>query len=306
MEIRRIDALSVTVAIDNFYDAFFDDPPCGKRYRTLPSRSIYAEHGLSFFVNAFLDRKKYSFIFDFGVDGELLLHNFEVLKIEPKGASALILSHGHFDHYGGLLRLVRHLGSSGIKGLPLYLGSGTFARRFAKKKDDEGLIDLGMLRREELEGVTRVYEIEEPLEFLPGCYISGRIEMKNDYEDISSGFFVEREGILANDDFREELALFFLLRRGLVIISGCAHRGIVNTVTQIVDQTGIRKIYALFGGFHLLEDETRIRKTIEGLEAFSPDYVILCHCSSLSAKLLFMKLVGKRCIINTVGTTYNL
>ncbi|MCX7857906.1 MAG: MBL fold metallo-hydrolase [Deltaproteobacteria bacterium] len=307
MDFKEIDGLSITVIVDNFYDALLDDPPCGKRFRTTPEKSIYAEHGLSFFITAHKGEKKHSFLLDFGVDGNLLLHNLKVLEIEIKSISSLVLSHGHFDHYGGLKGLVKYLDYHGIKGLPLFLGEGAFSRRFFKKKDEKEFIDLGELKREEVEGVTRIYELREPIEFLPGCYLTGIIERKNDYEHIPNNLFLYKEGEIVSDNFQEELAVFFFIKgKGLVVISGCAHRGIVNTISQVVEITGIQKVHAIVGGFHLIHaEEERVHMTFKGLKDFSPDYIIPCHCTGFFAKVLFIATFGKSCIINTVGSTYH-
>lgn len=305
--IREVDGLQVTVVLDNIYDALIDDPPCGKRFRTEPKRSICAEHGLSFFVTAYSGARKYSFFFDFGSHGDLLLHNLNVLGIEPQRASCLILSHGHFDHWGGLSGLKSFLERKGVRGLPFYVGRGLFARRFAKRPEKEELLDLGELKAEDLEGTTRIYEVEEPFEFLPGCYISGRIEMLNEYERLPENLFALREGEIRGDDFMEEICVFFKVRgKGLVVLSGCAHRGIVNSVNQVLRLTGERRIFAIIGGFHLVHsDDSRIKRTIADLSSFSPEYVIPCHCTGILARMLFLENLKGKSVINTSGTTYN-
>lgn len=307
MEIRELDGLQVTVTVDNYYDALLPDPPSGKRFRTSLGNSIYGEHGLSFFITSFRDGKKYHFFFDFGVDGDLLLHNLRVLKIDGKSGCAFVLSHGHFDHYGGLRGFAKHLYLLGVRGVPLYVGKGYFAKRFSKRPDEAELTDLGELKKEDLEGATRIYEVDEPMEFLPGCYLVPNIQMVTNYEELSDNLLVEREGVVTKDDFREELALFFAVKdRGIVIISGCAHRGIVNTLFSVLRLTKEKKIHAVIGGFHLVfADKKRILKTISDFEKFSPDFIVPCHCTGFYARSLFMERLGSRCILNAVGTTYN-
>jgi 7,8-dihydropterin-6-yl-methyl-4-(beta-D-ribofuranosyl)aminobenzene 5'-phosphate synthase len=306
LPMRELDSLSVTIVVDNFYDALLDDPPCGKRFRTTPNNSLFAEHGLSFFVKASCDKKVYSFMFDFGVDGEALMHNLRLLDLDPKTVSSLLLSHGHFDHYGGLPTLVSYLSSSDVKGLPFYCGEGAFTRRFSKRPGKEELIDLGEAKKEDISLVADLREIKGLKEFLPGCYAQGPIEMESEYEEIPDNLFVQRGKEKVRDDFKEEIAIFFVIKgKGLVILSGCAHRGIVNTVRHIVKITGIQKVHAILGGFHLIHaDEKRIITTIADLEAYSLDYVVPCHCTGFSARILFSELMKEKFIINTAGTEY--
>jgi 7,8-dihydropterin-6-yl-methyl-4-(beta-D-ribofuranosyl)aminobenzene 5'-phosphate synthase len=304
-KIKEVEGLSVTCVVDNYYDALRGDPPCGKRFRTKPSSSIYAEHGLSFYVVVRKGYSSYSLLFDFGVDGNVLLHNLHVLGIDPKTVDALVLSHGHFDHYGGLMALVEKLGPSAI---PFYAGEGAFTKRFSKR-DGEEITDLGRLERERLERkAVRIEETESIREIIQGAYLTGKIEMRTAYEKVPESLLVEREGRIERDDFREERALFFSVKgRGLVVLSGCAHRGIVNTVREAVELSGVEKVYAIMGGFHLINaDEERIIRTIEEIKALSPTYLVPMHCTGFEALVAFSQIMSENFIANTVGTTYSL
>jgi len=301
--IREIEALSLTCVVDNYYDSLREDLPFGKRFRTKPSLSIYAEHGLSFYGVVKSGDRSHSFFFDFGVTGDLFLHNLKVLGIDPQKVDALVLSHGHFDHYGGLAALLERIRPRSI---PLYVGKGAFTRRFHERKG-EGLTDLGRLEREKLEEMgVKIEEIESEREILPGTYITGLIKMETPYEKIPETLLVEKEGKIERDYFEEERAIFFSVKgKGLVIISGCAHRGIVNTVKQVIKLTGIKKIHAIIGGFHLMgASEERILKTIEDLKTLSPKYLIPMHCTGLEPYFLFSQTIKENLMLNTVGTTY--
>jgi len=308
-DFHQSQGISITVVTDNYYDALRPDHPCGKRFRTTPDQSIHAEHGLSFFVEVLSEGKSHNFMFDYGIDPSGVINNIKIIGLNLSMLEAMALSHGHFDHWGGLRGLLSLIDTSNHgKEIPFFVGKNCFSRRFSIRPGSKDLIDLGKLKREDIEkaGRFRVIESDKPEEIVRGVYTTGRIKRTTDYEKVPSNLLVEREGKIKQDYFDEELALFTVLKnKGLVIISGCAHAGIVNTVRHIERLTGLDKVYGIIGGFHLINapDDT-IKRTIADIKAINPTYIVPTHCTGFEAIVCFAKEMPEQFILNTAGTTY--
>lgn len=305
----EVDRLKIIVVTDNYYDALRPDPPCGVRYRTAPGLSVHAEHGLAYYVETVVNGNVAGFIFDYGLDPRGLMNNMAILGIDFTKVSAFGLSHGHFDHWSGLIELLKANQSTIAKETPLYVGEEAFARRLSQPPGSTGLRDLGHLAKDEIEklGIVGVVEITESIEAVPGAYLTGYIERIVDYETDNPRLFIERGGEIEIDDFRGEQALFFMVKgKGLVVLSGCAHTGIINTVKQTQKLTGIEKVHAILGGFHLINaGPERIEQVIGAMRGFGPKYVIPTHCTGFEAMVSLSRQMPKQFILNTAGTTYN-
>jgi len=164
------------------------------------------------------------------------------------------------------------------------------------------------LKREDIEnlGLINIVETSLPKQIIPGAYLIGQIDQVTNYEKIPPVFLTRRDGQLVQDDFIGEQAVVLNVRgKGLVVISGCAHRGIVNTVRQAQKITGINKVHAIIGGFHLTgaRPET-IQRTIADIKAFYPDYIAPFHCTGFEAITAFAREMPEQFILNTSGTRY--
>ena len=304
----EIERLTVTVITDNYYDALRPDPPNGKRYRSFPGASIHAEHGFSCHLESVVNGRSYFFMFDYGLDCRGIINNMELLGIDPGKVDAFGLSHGDFDHWSGLIGVLKNSTQKIPQNTPLYLGEDTFAHRYSIRPGSQDLIDLSELKKEEIEstGIVRVVEVAEPTEVIPGCYLTGNIERITEYEHGSTALIIEKGGRLEQDHFPGEQALVCNIKgKGLVILSGCAHAGIVNTVKHAQKISGIKKIHALIGGFHLINAEPDvILLTVEDIRSITPDYIVPAHCTGFEAITRFASEMPEQFILNTAGTQY--
>jgi len=304
-----VDKMVLTVVIDNYYDTVRKDAPIGKTCRTVPGKAIYAEHGLSCVIETVVEGTSHMFMFDYGASSDGLLNNFRVLDIDVSALQAFSLSHGHFDHWGGLIPFLTTYENQIKSGIPLYVGEEAFIRRFSVRPSGYDLNDLGCLDRDAIEsfGKIDIIDVREPVEIIPGAWLTGTIERMTSYEKVPASLLVMREENIEQDDFRGEQSVICSVRgKGLVVISGCAHAGIINTLRHARKITGIYKIHAVIGGFHLVNAETEvIRQTITDMQEMAPDYVIPMHCTGFEAMTAFRDAMPDQFILNTAGTRYS-
>jgi 7,8-dihydropterin-6-yl-methyl-4-(beta-D-ribofuranosyl)aminobenzene 5'-phosphate synthase len=305
---READAVRIWILADNYYDALRTDNEVVKRYRSSPGKSIHAEHGLSYYVETAVDGETSSCMFDFGMDPCGAVNNARLLGIDTSKTEALILSHGHFDHWGGVEEILRQNMGRMKPSCKFYVGEEAFLPRYSRRPGSQEAAGIGKLNQEKIEAYgIDIEEIKSPIQIIPGAYCTGPITRVTEYESIPPSLLVERNYSIETDDFRGELALFFLLKnKGLIVLSGCAHRGIVNTIRQAQRISGVEKIHAIIGGFHLIHAKPEIvRNTIADIIAMRPQYVAPAHCTGFEAVVAFSQYMPSEFILNTAGTQYS-
>ena len=251
-------------------------------------------------------------MFDYGLDFSGVSKNMELLDIDVRKLDAIALSHGHFDHFEGLTSLLKYNKAKIRKGIPFYAGEESFSNRFvnlpAGRYEPSGLQNLGQLKREEIDtlGFVKIIEVKEPTPIVPGAYLTGNIERVTEYEKGSPILLIKRGDKMDPDLFLGEQSLVFNVKgRGLVVLSSCAHIGIVNTVKHAKKITGIDKVHTVIGGFHLIgAPMPKIQSTVADIKAINPDYIVPMHCAGWEAMSIFAKEMPKQFILNTVGTRY--
>jgi 7,8-dihydropterin-6-yl-methyl-4-(beta-D-ribofuranosyl)aminobenzene 5'-phosphate synthase len=234
-------------------------------------REYGAEHGFSAFIRA--DKQV---LFDTGAS-DLFIKNASLAAIDVNSADYIALSHGHWDHGNGLAHL------SGGK---LVCHPGCFVSRYQNRTG--AFVGLQLSENQ----IYKKFEVQvsaEPVWLSEQIVFLGQIPRKTSFEAQKTSFHFENQ----NPDFVEDdSGLGVLTHNGLVVVSGCAHSGIVNMVNRACEVTGCNKVYAVLGGFHLLDDDERIMQTIDGLKQLNVQKVFPCHCTRLPALSAFFQQFG--------------
>ena len=301
--LREADRLEVTVLIDNYTDIFMaQNMEVDKRLD--PSEPILAEHGLSCLIKVFSGSEEYWILMDTGMSSKCFFNNITALNIDINKIESVILSHGHFDHIGGLIELFNQVSSE----IPLVLHPDAFLER-RLNNPSVGPSDIPILNENDLiDAGAKIIKSKGSYSLASDLILlTGEVERTTSFEQGFPWAEAKINGIWTVDPFRDDQGIIIKLKdKGLVVISGCAHAGIINTIeySRKISQTD--KIHAVLGGFHLTGPLFKqiISPTIEEMKKINPDYLIPMHCTGWDAINQFKEEMPENVIINTVGTTY--
>jgi 7,8-dihydropterin-6-yl-methyl-4-(beta-D-ribofuranosyl)aminobenzene 5'-phosphate synthase len=266
--------------------------------------SIIAEHGFSALIKNTLNGKTHTFLFDFGFSEDGAAHNARMLGVNMSEVEATALSHGHSDHTGGLFKLAALIGK---KNIPFVVHPSAFKSPRYIKYSENLKINFPKLTHQMVESVGfSVIESDRPYYLLDDTILFlGEIPRRTDFE---KGFPVahwQKDGKELWDAIKDDTSVVMNIKdKGLVIVSGCAHAGIINTVRHAKAVTGINKIHVVVGGFHLSGPlfEGIIDRTTEELKKLNPDYVIPMHCTGRKAIMAMEAQMPDKFILNMAGT----
>ena len=311
--LRQVDKIEVLTLMDNYVDVLLGNTEVVRRAAHSGGGEIFkdtlvGEHGLSMLVTVYEGQKKHTILFDTGYSAVGVLHNIEHLGLDLKEIECIVLSHGHMDHLGSLNVLLEKM----PKPMPLLVHPYAFTSpRYVSRKDGGKDRFPIMLDRREIE--KRGGQIKETAGPTLICedtiMVSGEVERATSFEKGMPNAMVERNGKLEKDPISEDQALFVHLRgKGLAVIGGCSHAGIVNTVLYGKKLTGAQTVHAVLGGFHLSGPffEPGIGETIEALKAMAPKVLVPMHCTGWKAIHRFEEAFPGVFILNAVGSNYTL
>ncbi len=303
-KVKPVDRLEVTVLVDNYIDFFVPQAtPIDQRLPLDPHRTLLAEHGLSCLVRVFSGKQEHTLLLDAGLSPGCLSHNARQLGIDLHAVEVVVMSHGHFDHTGGLAEFFR----GQTHQVPLAVHPDAFLPR--RMNGPKGRLDLPQPDAVSLKKAGADILMRKDLSTLAAGHVlvTGEVERKMPFEKGFPGMEIFRDGHWEADPISDDQALVINVKdKGLVVISGCAHAGIVNTVEYARKMSGVDRVYAVMGGFHLTGPmfEPLIQPTIEALKVLDPAYVVPMHCTGWNAINRFFAEMPGRCLLNTVGTTY--
>ena len=333
--VPEVDRVAVRVVVDSYQIAVAPSAEVGsveiQRFGWAlsdqpPSQALISEFGLSMHVELRRGDQLRQVLMDFAFTPGAMVNNTGLLGIDPTGLDALVLSHGHYDHFGGLVGFLQASEGKLKAKIPFHVGGEEcFCSREWTAPPLQG--NFGSLDRKALERAdVTVTFAEGPAVLADHAFTTGQVPQTT-FEKILSpsrmkigvdgdvGCYPdrfteeERQAAVIPDQFRHEIATVYNLKgRGLVVLTSCSHRGIINIVKQAQAVSGIEKVHAVLGGFHLAPyKEDYVRQVVAGLKEIDPDYIVPMHCSGepfyeitkaeLPAKLL-RSYTGTRFVFN--------
>ncbi|KKG15200.1 dihydropteroate synthase [Methanosarcina sp. 2.H.T.1A.6] len=314
LNIREADRLEITVFMDNYTDMLLvESTGVYKRPQIPLPQILLAEHGLSCLIKVYAGAEEHTVLMDAAITPACLLNNIELLKADPGSIEVVVLSHGHPDHFLGLVGLLKLISEKRDKGatpgIPLILHPDAFLERRLNIPAIGRPVPIPVLNEDVMKEAGAVpVKSEKAFPIANGLiHTTGEIERKIPFEKGFPRAEAKVDGNWITDPFRDDQGLVIKLKgKGLVVISGCAHAGIINTVEHAKKITGTDKVHAVLGGFHLTGQlfDPIIQPTIDQMKRINPDYVVPMHCTGWKAINRFAEEMPGKFLLNTVGTTY--
>lgn len=326
-----VDKLSAHVLIDLTHNIFLKPTTFKGMAVTPPARAkdytkeLHTQWGLSYFLESTKDGETRALMLDYGYTPEALLNNIEITGVEPKKLDALIVSHGHFDHYGGLIGFLDKYRNVLPTNVKLYAGGeDNFCHRVAPTGTPGEFSDFGYLDRRALAARdVGVVLCESPTVIVGHAFTTGQIKRETDEKilpntleqfgktadglgcDASHYTPAEQLGKIVSDEhYHEHATAFHVKDRGLVVLSSCSHRGIVNAAKQAMAVSGVNKLHALLGGFHLGPAPMDYTKhVVSEIVDLNPDIVVPMHCSGENFVEAMREIAPDRLFLGSTGAT---
>lgn len=311
--LKEVDRVEIVTLIDNYVDVLLKDtdivtrPPHAAEEEILTD-TLVAEHGLSLLVTVHKGEKTHTILFDTGYSQIGVPHNMALLGIELQEIEAIVMSHAHMDHTGSLHKILE--GMRGPVTLVVHPGAFYYPRYIERDDGTRQRFPRTLSREDLVSEKLKIVESKTPVLLADdGLMVTGQVERTTEFEKGLPGALLERDGKLVPDPISDDQALVLNLKeKGLVIISGCSHSGIINTILHSQKITGIRKVHAVLGGFHLTgpDFEPIIGKTISELKNVAPKVIAPMHCTGWKAIQQLEHEFPSAFVLNSVGSKITL
>ena len=327
MAIQEIEQISITILMDNSTDLLLKNsehairPPLVRNERFVLPPPV-AEHGFSAMVNILRHNQSVSnsFLFDTGVSENGVIHNADILGVDFGKINGIILSHGHLDHFAGLVNIIKRISSSrkaSTNNIDIFTHPDAFLRRW-EIFPDGSRVKSPVLCEQELQQLGGIIHKNSAVTYLPSkesplLAITGEILRETSFERGFPYQYTEdptnEKNLIPDPLIRDDQALVVNISdKGLVILTGCGHAGIINTINYAKKITGIDRIHAIIGGFHLPADdgifEAAIGPSLKEFQKAQPDYLVPCHCTGWKATNRIIETMPEKFIQSSVGTTF--
>ena len=314
-----VEHVRITVLVDNHVDMLLTPTEGVRRFGLLdhfaPPHGIpvCTENGISYWIELRQGDRRHHLLFDTGLTEMVITHNLQALGRSADQLEHAVISHGHPDHFGGLLGILRARRTS----LPVAIHPDAFLPKYFI--DGQGEVVMRINRGLDRDVIERsgavIVESRDPVDIGPGAIATGQIERAIPFEPPvpvrdggPAGVFLERDGKLVDDDatIDDQAVVINVEGKGLVVMTACGHAGVINTIRYAQKITGVEQVHAVMGGFHTGfpgVPEENAERTIDALREFRPQIVAPMHCSGLRAIALAMEAFPDQFVHNVVGTT---
>ncbi len=308
VQLQPVDVAEVTILVDNVMDALLPSTHSVRRapmvWDTFEHEPLMAEHGYSLLLTIERDGHRQSILYDAGLGRDTLVHNMDVLGIDPSELRAIVLSHGHTDHHGGLVGLMQRLGRRRI---PLILHPEAWRDRkivFPTGKE----MHLPPPARSDLvrEGIELIERRDPSLLLDDSILVTGQVERTTEFERGISSHLAQSDAGWTEDTWiwDDQALVVHVKNKGLVVLSGCSHAGIVNVLRYARKLTAVDHVHAVIGGFHLSGSffEPIIPSTVDALAKLNPDVIVPGHCTGWKAIHTIAQVLPEAYVQTCVGT----
>ncbi len=305
LNLREADKLEVIVLVDNYSDVFLQGSAIAQRWFGLPPNLPLAEHGFACLIKVHAGSEEHVVLFDAGASTTCFFHNAKLLNVAFDKIESIVLSHGHFDHFGALLQFLKTEGRK----ISLILHPDAFLERRINIPAIGVTLGMGMLNEADLRQTrVTIHKVAEASTLAEGLVmVTGEVERVTDFEKGLPGAEAKIGDKWVTDPFRDDQGIAVNLKgKGLVVLSGCSHAGIINTIKHAQKVSRIERIHAVMGGFHLTGPQFApiIDKTVEEIKKIGPEMIVPMHCTGWNAINRLVDRVPQQCTLNTVGTKY--
>jgi 7,8-dihydropterin-6-yl-methyl-4-(beta-D-ribofuranosyl)aminobenzene 5'-phosphate synthase len=252
------------------------------------------QHGVSFLLEGVSGKTKKNILIDVGQNSEALLHNMKIMGISPSIIDAVILTHCHYDHTQGITNMLRHIGK---KDVPVIAHTDIFRLHFITEPYHRLVGIMPGDSRPEIERAGGNISLsKEPKMIMPGIMTTGEVPRQEDFGKAAIALKTIENGTVVDDLMLDDISIIANIKdKGLVIITGCSHAGIINIVNRAKDITGFSKVEAIIGGLHLVDaTDDVINRTVEGLHGMNVSWIRAGHCTGFKAQVKLYLAFGER------------
>ena len=324
-EFGTVPSVEVTILVDSIAGMLAKSTENVKRYSGEP---LIAEPGFAALID--LPPENLRVLWDAGASASAVLENLRRTEIDPTSIDVIALSHGHWDHVAGLSEILRAVRTplelrtfpagttdeelvayAEPKTIPLIVHPAAFRERWNFLRDGRRRGPMHPTKRQEWEALgARIVESEGPYRIAEGCWTTGYVPRESfETEGRAPERLRYRDGdqFLPDDTDDDQSIVLHVEGKGLVILSGCAHSGIVNTVRHAQKMSGFDTVHAVLGGFHLgRSTEGEVARTVDAIAEIQPSMIVPTHCTGFDAMRRFANRMPEAFIVGTVGTKYTL